>query len=115
MSLKLSILLINSSVSFLQCSQSGLNKIRNNGLFFLRSLSVKIVVLSVNNNLSGGTVGNLLYGGSGCVCPIANTGMKQKSKRISLVFIAQRNIISFNPADSIRTDNFPFTLCRKAV
>jgi hypothetical protein len=83
---------INSSVSFLQCSQSGLNSIKNKGVFFFSCFSVKIVELSVNNNLRGGVVGNLLYGGSVC-CAKASIETCTKIKRVITVFILQRNFI----------------------
>jgi hypothetical protein len=80
----------------------------------LSSLSVKIVELSVNNNLRGGAVGNLLYGGSVWVCANADIEIKQKIENISFVFMLQRNFIIHYKPDFQPADNFPFTLCHKA-
>ena len=42
---------------------------------------MKTVVLSTSNNLSGGTVGNLLYGGSVCVWANADIEMIEKNEK----------------------------------
>src|ERR1043165_4606271 len=41
--------------------------------------------------------------------------IKHKVKSKNLVFITQRNVFSCNLNHNMRTDNFPFTLCQKAV